>query len=520
MAAQTLGPYTLGQPLGTLPFGELIEAAHAARRDPLALLILGDALARDHRLRGLLRLEIARAGGLRHPAIARPVEVGEHDGRLYVVYERPPGEPLNRWIDDGTGLSTETTLTIVRQLADGLDAAHGRRLAHGSIRTSAILTRAGETATLLGIGVLAAIDEAGIADLCRRGLNPAYVAPEQERGRLAVPTADAYALGRLAQVMLERIGDAQADAIAPGVQAVLDRQAGAEPSTRFRTCTALATALADALAPPAMAPDVAVPPSRMEVGPSATALRDTTPPPGTEPRPAPRPPDERLARAETAPTTVERAADDGSAARATKRAEPDRSAWRQYGQSRVRPLGETPAMRAAIRAALAGTRQHLTLVSLLPLFLLLLGVAWRDALPVIFSVVTLVVLRVPAAVVRAASLSKARKEPEIVQALGPVRVVEQRVFGNFPFPRSHHLDIGDVDSMTIGASAFAKIAPFGTAMHVELDAEGNVPAHDAVFDLTALATYSRTGDFLLELSHPSGELIYADPAYAGEDSGE
>jgi len=33
--AQTLGPYTLGQPLVTLPFGELIEATHAARREPL-----------------------------------------------------------------------------------------------------------------------------------------------------------------------------------------------------------------------------------------------------------------------------------------------------------------------------------------------------------------------------------------------------------------------------------------------------------------------------------------------------
>ena len=121
-----IGPYQLGDSLGALPFGELVAATHTARRESLAFLILDERLAKDQRFRGLLRLEVARAGGVRHPALARPVEVGEQAGSLYIVIERP---------DDATVLSTladdtwtpERVAALVQALAAGLDAAHDRR---------------------------------------------------------------------------------------------------------------------------------------------------------------------------------------------------------------------------------------------------------------------------------------------------------------------------------------------------------------------------------------------------------
>ena len=88
---RSFGAYQLGEPLGTLPFGELVEASHTARSEPLALLLLDDRLSGDHRFRGLVRLEMARAGGLRQPGIARTVEISEQSGSLAVVYERPVG---------------------------------------------------------------------------------------------------------------------------------------------------------------------------------------------------------------------------------------------------------------------------------------------------------------------------------------------------------------------------------------------------------------------------------------------
>src|SRR3954452_17173693 len=88
---RTVGPYRLGGTLGDLPFGELVEATHSARSEPLAVLLLDERLAKNNRFRGLLRMEMARTGGLRHPALARTVETGESDGTLYLVVERLAG---------------------------------------------------------------------------------------------------------------------------------------------------------------------------------------------------------------------------------------------------------------------------------------------------------------------------------------------------------------------------------------------------------------------------------------------
>jgi hypothetical protein len=496
-----------------LPFGALVEATHAGRREPLALLILSDELARDQRLRGLLRLEVARAGGLRHPSVARPIEVGDHDRRLYVVYERPRGEPLSRWIDDQHELSADVALTMIRQLAEGLDAAHGRRLAHGALGTGAILTRSGETVTLLGIGVLAAIDEAGLSDTCRPGSDSPFAAPEKRAGRLAVPSADGFALGQLARGLIGKAEGSRAGDLAPAIRNVLDRQANGEPSARFRTCTALANALADARAPAVLDQAGTRPPEhRVEHHSGTTPPTGTVSPvrSSTETRSAPPTPTARSVTVRSAPSSAERA----PAPASSRSRRPEERPWRQDGASRVRTLDATPAMRDAVHTSLRGVLLHVALASGPSLFLLLLALTADEVVLLLVAVGVLVLLRVPPAVVRAIRLSRARQAPEIVQVLGPARAVEHHVIHGLPYPRSHRLEIGEIGVVTISGEAFGQISAVGAAMHVSLNAEGEIPAHDQVFDLPALVTYSRTGDLLLEVRRPDGELIYADPAYA------
>src|SRR5215212_5414411 len=122
---RTLGAYRLGDSLGMSPFGELIAATHPSRSESLAILVLDERLAKEPRFRGLLRLENARVGGLRHPALARTIEIGEAVGNLFLVVERPPeSRTLASAMSEGAPASIETALRLVQQLAAGLDAAH------------------------------------------------------------------------------------------------------------------------------------------------------------------------------------------------------------------------------------------------------------------------------------------------------------------------------------------------------------------------------------------------------------
>src|SRR5262245_24258184 len=120
-----IGPYELGDAIGTTPFGELVAAKHPARSESLAVLVLDDRLASDHRFRGLLRLEVARAGGVRHPALARTIEVGEQSGKPYLVVERPgDARSLAQAFADGDAPSVQQAIDLIRGLAEGLDAAY------------------------------------------------------------------------------------------------------------------------------------------------------------------------------------------------------------------------------------------------------------------------------------------------------------------------------------------------------------------------------------------------------------
>src|SRR4051812_27401749 len=185
---RTVGPYRLGETLGTLPFGELVEATHSARSEPLAVLLLDERLAKESRFRGLLRMEMARAGGLRHPALARTVETGESGGTLYLVVERPAGgETLAHCLAHESALAAGRGGELVRRLADGLDAGHARRLVHGAIDPSCVLIgEDGTAATLVGIGILTAAEEAGLIAVVAEQHGPAFVAPEQAQSPRAV----------------------------------------------------------------------------------------------------------------------------------------------------------------------------------------------------------------------------------------------------------------------------------------------------------------------------------------------
>ncbi|MGE3909197.1 MAG: serine/threonine protein kinase [Chloroflexota bacterium] len=271
---RTVGPYQLQDSLGQLPFGELVAAKHPARSESLAVLLFHEDLARNHRFRGLVRLESARAGGLRHPGIARPLEIGEQGGVLYQVSERPDDAiPLAARLAAGPPLTQDQALALIRRLAEALDMAHGRRIAHGALSPASVLVAPDGTAALTGIGLLTAIVEAGHPELATSE-DSLYVAPEQRQGTLTASSADGYALAVLADALLrEQTAE---------IRAAIVRQRAAAPADRFRNCTAFVEALEQALAPGAGSVTASV------TGP-ADAPNSPATAPWTAPQPEPAP---------------------------------------------------------------------------------------------------------------------------------------------------------------------------------------------------------------------------------------
>jgi eukaryotic-like serine/threonine-protein kinase len=135
-----------------------------------------------------------------HPNIVTIHDMGEDDGRLFIVMELLEGEELQKIISRHAPLTLAEKLAIVRQICDGLYHAHQKGIVHRDIKPANIfLLPSGQVKILdFGIAQIAAATTHG--DLTRTGMmmgTPRYMAPEQVRGQ-ADHRSDIFSVGAVA----------------------------------------------------------------------------------------------------------------------------------------------------------------------------------------------------------------------------------------------------------------------------------------------------------------------------------
>jgi serine/threonine-protein kinase len=167
----------------------------------VALKLLASQLSENEKFRDRFGRESRVAASLGHPNVVPVFEAGEAGGTLFIAMRYIEGTDLARLVRAEGPLSVERTLSIVEQVAAGLDAAHEAGLVHRDVKPGNILVEpGGEPGT----------DHAYLSDfgLTKRALSVSgftatgelvgtvdYVAPEQIRGDALDSRADVYSLG-------------------------------------------------------------------------------------------------------------------------------------------------------------------------------------------------------------------------------------------------------------------------------------------------------------------------------------
>ncbi len=185
--------------------GDFYRGRHLFMDKPVTLKILPPALAVDEYIRDLFTAEAKNSAAFAHPNILAVNDFGAgKDEGYYIVYEGFDGEPLSQAISRGGQFSVDRVLSIARQIAEALGAAHENGLVHGNLSPDSILasySQTGETVKVFDF-------EASTAEARRRAddkpsINVAYLAPEQFSGLQNIDgRSDIYSLGIIIFQML------------------------------------------------------------------------------------------------------------------------------------------------------------------------------------------------------------------------------------------------------------------------------------------------------------------------------
>ncbi len=178
---QKRGKYSIVEKLGEGAMGAVYKAYDEILDRYVAIKTMAEEIKWDPELKLRFYREARSAAGLHHPNIVTIHDLGEEGKIAYIVMELLQGRNLKDIIKDRSPLPLENKLTIISQVADGLNHAHMKGIIHRDIKPGNIHVAPSGDAKILDFGI-ARIPS---SDLTRSGTKlgtPIYMSPEQIRG--------------------------------------------------------------------------------------------------------------------------------------------------------------------------------------------------------------------------------------------------------------------------------------------------------------------------------------------------
>ena len=205
--------YRIADRLGAGGMGEVFKAFDTRLDRPVAIKFLPAELCKDEVMRMRFEREARTASALNHPHICTIFDIGDHDGKPFIVMELIEGRTLQQVIGRKP-MSLDNFLKLGTQIADAIATAHEAGIIHRDIKPSNIFVDKRGNSRLLDFGLAKSLAKSETSQTEDDALQPTlnfhpdvvtstgtvmgtvrYMSPEQARGEKVDERSDLFSLG-------------------------------------------------------------------------------------------------------------------------------------------------------------------------------------------------------------------------------------------------------------------------------------------------------------------------------------
>jgi Tol biopolymer transport system component len=232
LVGREMGCYQILSLLGAGGMGEVYEARDTKLGRNVAIKVLPAAFVNDPERMSRFQREARMLAALNHPNIATIHGFEQSDGLHYLVMELVTGQTLAARLKAGP-LRVEETLKVAGQLAEALEAAHEKGVIHRDLKPANVKVTPEGRMKVLDFGLAKAFAAESHMDLSQTPTlseegrilgTPAYMSPEQARGKAVDKRTDIWAFGCVLYELLTGRAAFRSETVQDTIAAVLERE--------------------------------------------------------------------------------------------------------------------------------------------------------------------------------------------------------------------------------------------------------------------------------------------------------
>jgi serine/threonine protein kinase/Flp pilus assembly protein TadD len=187
--------YQIIEELGKGGMGRVYKAHDTKIKEKIALKLIKPEIAKDKKTIERFSNELRLARKIRHKNVCQMFDLGEDKGTQFITMEFVPGEDLRSSIRRFGQLPIGKSISITKQICEGLAEAHRLGVVHRDLKSNNIMIDKEGNVRIMDFGIARSLEAKGITGAGVMIGTPEYMSPEQVEGKEVDQRSDIYSLG-------------------------------------------------------------------------------------------------------------------------------------------------------------------------------------------------------------------------------------------------------------------------------------------------------------------------------------